>query len=87
MLRLKYSFVNESKKFLDKLPQGMRFVGKPELLSDTFLETKLDSIVSKSSRVTTLTTKDIYQLLPDTFILQPGETRVGLFAIKLKDMT
>ena len=31
-MRLKYGFINESKKLLDKLPQSMRYVGKPELL-------------------------------------------------------
>ena len=40
-LKQKYAFITESKKLLDKLPQNMRYVGKPEVLSDTFLETKL----------------------------------------------
>ena len=55
MLRLKYNFVNESRKLLEKLPSSMRFVGKPELLSDTFLESKLDSIVADSGNDTSLT--------------------------------
>ena len=52
---MKYNFVNESRKLLEKLPSSMRFVGKPELLSDTFLESKLDSIVADSSNDTSLT--------------------------------
>ena len=55
MLRFKYNFVNESRKLLEKLPSSMRFVGKPELLSDTFLESKLDSIVADSSYNASLT--------------------------------
>ena len=63
MLRLKYNFVEESRKLLDKLPSCMRFVGKPEILSDTFLETKLASIESDSTNDTSvnscLTRKDL----------------------------
>ena len=87
MLRLKYGFINESKKLIERLPQSMRYVGKPELLSETFLETWLDNIKDNSDKITTLTSKDIQQLLSDNLILQPGEIRVGLFAIRLKDMT
>ena len=42
-LKRKYGFVTESKKLLDKLPQYMRFVGKPEVLSESFFEEKLKS--------------------------------------------
>ena len=69
----------------------MRFVGKPELLSDTFLESKLDSIVADSSNETSLTSnltsKDLHYLLPETLVLLRGEVRVGLFAIRLKGIT
>ena len=58
-MRLKYGFINESKKLLDKLPQSMRYVGKPELLSDTFIETKLDSIEDDKSETTSLTSRDL----------------------------
>ena len=61
---MKYNFVNESRKLLEKLPSSMRFVGKPELLSDTFLESKLDSIVTESSDnaslTSNLTSKDLH---------------------------
>ena len=42
----------------------MRYVGKPELLSDTFLETKLDSIeddsIDGSCEITSLTSRDLH---------------------------
>ena len=42
-LKRKYGFVTESKKLLDKLPEHMRYVGKPEVLSESFIETKIMS--------------------------------------------
>ena len=42
-IKRKYGFIAESKKLLDKLPQSMRYVGKPEVLSESFIETKLMS--------------------------------------------
>ena len=40
-MKRKYGFITESKKLLDKLPQFMRFVGKPEVFSESFIESKL----------------------------------------------
>ena len=42
-LKRKYGFVTESKKLLDKLPEYMRYVGKPEVLSESYLDTKLSN--------------------------------------------
>ena len=87
MLRLKFGFIKESKKLLERLPASMRYVGKPELLSETFFVTWFENIKDNSDKITTLTSRDLRQLLIDDFVLQPGEIRVGLFAIRLKDMT
>ena len=57
----------------------MRFVGKPEVLSDTFLSQT--SIGYREGAV--LTDKDIQSLLPTELVLEPNETRLGLFAIQL----
>ena len=61
----------------------MRFVGKPEVLRDTFLlETGKDFRQGTSM----LTDEDMQSLVPKTLVLEAGETRVGLFAIRLDQL-
>ena len=62
-----------------QLPQYMRFIGKPEVLADTFLlETNIGSGTGAM-----LTDDDIQPLLQTNLALEPDETRLGLFAIRL----
>ena len=61
----------------------MRFVGKPEVLSDTFVPQTTKDF---SQSTAPLTNEDIQSLIPKTLILEPGETRVGLFAIRLDQL-
>ena len=57
----------------------MRFIGKPEVLSDTFLT----QTAGGSRKGAVLTDEDVQSLLPTTLVLEPGEARLGLFAIRL----
>ena len=57
----------------------MRFIGKPEVLNDAFLF----QIADDTRQGTVLTDEEIQSLLPTDLVLQPGEARLGLFAIRL----
>ena len=59
VLKRKYGFVTESKKLLDKLPQYMRYVGKPEVLSESFFDTKLRSSDENLVQGNTLTKEEM----------------------------
>ena len=74
------------KKLLDHLPTSMRFVGKTEVLNDSFLQKQIDSKEALSSDTKHLSDEELQSLLAEDFVLKPNETRVGLFAVKLDDM-
>ena len=79
----KFNFIIFSKKLIQQqLPQYMRYIGKPEVLADTFLP----QAAKDSKRGAALTDKDIQSLLPTRLVLEPGETRLGLFAIRLDQL-
>ena len=54
-LKRKYGFVTESKKLLDKLPEHMRYVGKPEVLNESYLDTKLNNQEENLMKGSTIT--------------------------------
>ena len=83
VIKRKYGFVTESKKLLDKLPQYMRFVGKPEVLSESFFDKKLRSTDENLVQGNTLTKEEMQSMILEALVLEPSEIRVGLFAIKI----
>ena len=83
VLKRKYGFVTESKKLLDKLPQYMRYVGKPEVLSESFFDTKLRSSDGNLLQGNTLTKEEMQSMILEALVLEPSELRVGLFAIQI----
>ena len=54
-LKRKYGFVTESKKLLDNLPEHMRYIGKPEVLSESYLDTKLNNSEANLMKGNTIT--------------------------------
>ena len=74
------------KKLLDHLPQGMRYAGKPEVLTDSFLQTQLGREEHFTSDSKNLCNEELQALLAETFVVKSDEIRVGLFAVRLDDM-
>ena len=57
----------------------MRFIGKPEVLSDSFFSQPGEDFRQGA----VLSNEEVQSLLPTELVLEPGETKLGLFAIQL----